>query len=482
MQKINLSIIAASLLLAGCTTLGPDYQRPALDVPNTLNFSAVGNNLKNNPVADWRLWFKSFQDPVLEKLLDEAAANNQDLALAAARVEEARTAITVAAANHSPSVDATFNSTKSRTSEQSGKLPSGVSPIAKDFQLSLGASYEIDFWGKFSRADEGARARMLSQEANRGVVLTSLYANLIQSYFALRAFDAQHKLAETTLQTRLENLRLQKQRFSAGVIGELDLHQATSEVSAAEVATAQAKQSVSNMESALAVLLGRSPVNIAKPVIARGSDINVLYQRLSLPTDLPSDLLNRRPDILAAEQTLIAANADIGQAKTLFFPSIKLVSGIGYESPALQDLVSPTAMLWSVGANLAQPIFRAGATTALVAGAEARKNQAMSQYVQTVQNAFRDVHDALVNLSADGQIQDATKRRITALRDTHRLAQLRYQNGYSSFLEVLNAQRGLFQAESSLIDIQRAHLSAAVSLYKAVGGGWEVPQSLATAR
>jgi multidrug efflux system outer membrane protein len=300
-----------------------------------------------------------------------------------------------------------------------------------------------------------------------------LYATLAQSYFALRAYDAQVELAVLSLSTRQENLRLQQKRYAAGSIGELDLHVAESEMAAAEITVAQARQAVANTESALSVLLGRSPAAIANPVLVRGNSIVSLYQQLNLPADLSSDLLNRRPDIIAAEQALVAANADVGQAKALYFPSIKLTTGIGYESRVFRDLLDPASLLWNVGANLVQPIFRAGAIGAVVSGAEARKDQAMAQYLQAVQGAFRDVHDALNNASANEQVYLAGKRRVTALKDSLRLAELRYKNGYSSYLEVLNAQRDLQQTEATLVETQRAHLSALVSLYKAVGGGWD---------
>lgn len=464
-----LSTIVASLALVGCASVGPDYQRPQLEVPAKLE--ATGGKAAN---TDFVQWWSAFSDPVLLDLIQEAAKNNQDLLLATGRIEEARALAVGAKSNRYPSVDATLSGSKVRTSETAGKLAAGAEPVSKDFQLGLTASYEVDFWGKLSRADEAAKARLFAQEYNRTTVQTSLFSNLAQSYFALRAADAQLALAQATYQTRTENLRLQQKRFASGATGELDLHQAESEAAAAEVSVSQAKLAVSNLESAIAVLLGRSPAAVAQPVIARGNDIQALYQHLSLPADLPSDVLNRRPDILAAEQTLVAANADIGQAKAAYFPSLKLTTGIGYESRVFKDLIDPTSLLWNLGANLVQPVFRAGAIGAVVSGAEARKTQATAQYVQAVQGAFRDVHDALNSAESNEQIYRANLKRVKALKDSQRLAELRYKNGYSSYLEVLNAQRDLAAVETALIDTQRAHLSAVVSLYKAVGGGWEV--------
>ncbi|MDO9192635.1 MAG: efflux transporter outer membrane subunit [Undibacterium sp.] len=480
-SKLVLSVLAASLSLAGCGSLGiavgPDYQRPVLETPRTLVVLSTQDTAVSN--VDLLSWWKSFQDPVLNSLLDEAVANNQDLVLAAGRIEEARATATGTRSNRFPVVDATLSGNKSRTSENAGKLAAGANPVSKDFQVGLNASYEIDFWGKLARADEASRARLLAQETNLGLVQSSLYSTLAQNYFALRAYDAQVALSESALATRQENLRLQQKRFSAGSVGELDLHLAESEAAAAEISLAQAKQALGNTESALAVLLGRSPSAIAQPVIVRGSSIDALYQQLTVPSDLPSDLLNRRPDIIAAEQGLVAANADVGQAKAQYFPSVKLTTGIGDESRVFQDLFNPASLLWNIGASLVQPVFRAGAIGAVVSGAEARKSQALAQYVQTVQGAFRDVHDALINTSANQQIYAASNRRVIALKDSLRLADLRYKNGYSSYLEVLSAQRDLLQAEASLIDTKRAHLSAVVSIYKAVGGGWDKPASLA---
>jgi multidrug efflux system outer membrane protein len=472
-STFTMSILAVSLALVGCSSVGPDYQRPNLETPS--NFNAVPLASKGNAAStvDLLAWWRSFQDPVLNSLLDEATANNQDLALAAARIQEARATATGTNSNRYPVLDATLSGTKNRTSENAGKLGLGANPVAKDFQLGLNASYEVDFWGKLSRADEAAKARLLAQEANRGLVQSTLYASLAQSYFALRAYDAQLELAQSSLGTRQENLRLQQKRYTAGSVGELDLHVAESETAAAEITVAQARQALANAESALTVLLGRSPGAIANPVLVRGSSIGALYQQLNLPTDLSSDLLNRRPDIIAAEQALVAANADVGQAKALYFPSVKLTTGIGYESRVFRDLLDPASLLWNVGANLVQPIFRAGAIGALVSGAEARKDQAMAQYLQAVQGAFRDVHDALNNVSSNQQVYLAGNRRVTALKDSLRLADLRYKNGYSSYLEVLNAQRDLQQTEAALVETQRAHLSALVSLYKALGGGWD---------
>ena len=464
--------LATSLVLAGCGTLGPNYLRPATDLPTTAIKPQSTHGVAS---VDWLAWWKSFQDPALNALLDEAAANSVDLALAAARIDESRASLALTHASRFPTVDANVTATRSQVSANAGKLQPGASPRFGDFQPGLTAAFEIDFWGKFQRADEAARARLLSIEANRGAVLATLYANVAQSYFALRAFDAQVTLAELTLATRKENLRLQSKRFDAGVVGDLDVQQATAEAAAIEATLIQARQNLRATEAVLALLLGRSPAAIVQPNIARGSAIDVLFSRATVPAELPSDLLDRRPDVIAAEQQLVAANADIGQAKAAYYPTIKLTAGLGYESRQLSELFNPTSLFWNLASGLTQPLFRAGSTDAVVAGANARKAQAAAQYAQAVQGAFKDVHDALSAIAANEALVTTADKRIKALREVLRLANLRYSNGYSSYLEVLNAQRDLTQAESSVIDAKRAQLAGVVALYKAVGGGWVAP-------
>ena len=464
--------LVTSLVLAGCGTLGPNYLRPATDLPTTAIKPQSTHGVAS---VDWLAWWKSFQDPALNALLDEAAANSVDLALAAARINESRASLALTHASRFPTVDANVTATRSQVSANAGKLQPGASPRFGDFQPGLTAAFEIDFWGKFQRADEAARARLLSIEANRGAVLATLYANVAQSYFALRAFDAQVTLAELTLATRKENLRLQSKRFDAGVVGDLDVQQATAEAAAIEATLIQAQQNLRATEAVLALLLGRSPAAIVQPNIARGSAIDVLFSRATVPAELPSDLLDRRPDVIAAEQQLVAANADIGQAKAAYYPTIKLTAGLGYESRQLSELFNPTSLFWNLASGLTQPLFRAGSTDAVVAGANARKAQAAAQYAQAVQGAFKDVHDALSAIAANEALVTTADKRIKALREVLRLANLRYSNGYSSYLEVLNAQRDLTQAESSVIDAKRAQLAGVVALYKAVGGGWVAP-------
>ena len=303
----SLSALALALVLSGCGALGPNYERPSQTLPTAAIKPQSTHTVAN---VDWLAWWKSFQDPALNALLDEAAANSQDLALAAARIEESRATLALTHASRFPTLDANVSANRAQVSENAGKLQPGANPRNNTFQPGLTAAFEIDFWGKFQRADEAARARLLAVQANRGTVLASLYANVAQSYFALRALDAQVTLAEQTLATRKENLRLQTRRFEGGVVGELDVQQATAEAAGIEATLIQAQQNRRATEATLAVLVGRGPAAIVQPDIARGAAIDALFSKATVPAELPSDLLNRRPDLIAAEQQLIASNAD----------------------------------------------------------------------------------------------------------------------------------------------------------------------------
>lgn len=423
--------------------------------------------------VNWLAWWKGFKDPVLDALLQEAASNSQDLNLASARIAEARAMLDQSQSNFYPALDLNAGSMRQRTSQNSANFVPSIGSYSGSQQLALSASYEVDFWGKYQRADEAARARLLSQIAARATVLTTLYANVAQSYFALRALDAQQTLAEHSLNSRQEVLRLQQLRFQSGVIGEIDFRQAQSEALSVQSNLQQTRQIRRNTESSLALLMGRKPADILHPVLARGVDLGRLYAGQVIPANLPSDLLSQRPDVVSAEQTLIAANADMGQARAAYFPKLSLTAAYGQQSQDLSKLFDPASLVWNLIGNLTQPIFRAGAADAVVAGANARQQQALAQYTQAVQNAFRDVHDALNNVAAGREIASSSAQRIEALVTTLRLADFRYKSGYASYLEVLNAERDLAQAQVGLIDVQRTQLAALVALYKALGGGWD---------
>jgi outer membrane protein, multidrug efflux system len=474
----NAIYLIAVCTLAACANGLTGLQDGALKRPNLdLPAAAVVAPL------DVAVWWKSFKDPVLDALIQEAASHSQDIALAAGRVLEAQAALGQNTANLYPSVDLNLGGSRRQGSQNSATFNPAASPFSSDVQLGLSASYEIDFWGKFARADDAARARLLAQMAAQGTVLTGLYASVAQGYFALRALDAQALLAEHTLATRQEALRLQQRRFQAGMIGGLDLRQAQAEVASVEASLRSVRLGLANAETTLALLLGRSPAQITKPQIARGEDIAVLYAAPLAPADLPADLLARRPDLASAEQALMAAQADIAQARTAYFPRLALTASLGQQSQDLSNLFTPNSLFWSMLGNLTQPIFRAGAIDSVVAAANARQRQALAQYTQAVHNAFRDAQEALANVQAGRDMVAAAERRADALHDSLRLSEKRYQAGYSSYLDVLTAQRDLAVAQAGRVDAQRNQLAAMVSLYRALGGGWEgLGQRLAITR
>jgi outer membrane protein, multidrug efflux system len=467
---ISLATIFPLMVLTGCnTTPIANYQRPVIELSPASNTSSTDEQSITT-------WWKLFKDPVLDALIQEAASNSQDLALAGARIDEARATLNLNQVNFYPTIDLNAGLSRRGSSNNSASARPGIPTSSTDLQYGFVAAYEIDFWGKYARADDVARARLMAQTASRGTVLVSLYANVAQTYFGLRAVDAQVALSEKTLATRQENLRLQQRRVEGGVAGALDLRQAEAEAASIQSQLGLSLQNRRILESALALLLGRKPAQIRQPVVARGADLNALYAQAMIPSTTPStmssDLLNRRPDLVAAEQALIASNADIALARTAYYPRLSLSAGLGQQSKELSNLFSPSSLFWNMVGNLAQPIFRAGAVDATVAAATAREKQAVAQYTQAVQSAFKDVHDAMSNFDASRDITTINQKRIDALQASLRLSDLRYKGGYSSYLEVLTAQRDLAQAQIGLIDTQRAQLNALVALYRAVGGGW----------
>ena len=457
------AIVACAAVLAGCGATGPDYRRPDFDLPPAQPARAA---------PDLRGLWDAFDDPVLDGFLHEAARNNQDLALAAARVEEARALARVSASGRYPSVNAALGVIRFPTLDstvggvQTRTAGEGGSEAA--YQLALTATYEIDFWGRLSRADEAARARLLAQDANRRLVRNNLYVSLVETYVSLRAFDAQVALAESTRRMRHDALRLQQVRSSAGSASMADLYRAEAAAALADLTATQARQSVALTEALMAVLLGRSPAAISAPDIARGADISTLHLHLAAPPDLPSDLLNRRPDILRAEQGLVAAHADVGQARAAYFPTVKLGAALGSASA----LSSPTELLWNLGAGLFQPLFNGGALDGAVQGAQARQSQALADYVKTVQNAFRDVHDALVRTQAGRQAARSAQERAAALQQVADLSAYKYERGYISYQDLVETQLDLYQAQAAVIDAQRGYFLSLLGLYRAVGGNW----------
>jgi len=464
----KLSILGFAFLLAACAGLKPDYTKPAVDLPAGWR-DAPADGVQ---ARDAR-WWKVYGDPVLDRLVDEALAHNANVMLAIARVDEARAALSATSADQRPQVSASANRSRTRVSQRGPTpLPQGVDPQFNDTRVAAGVSYEIDLWGRLRNATQAARAELLASEAARETVLITLTSDVAQGYFALRAFDGQLEATRRSLAARSEALGMQKKRFDVGDISEFDYRQLQADVAADRALLPVLELQRAQQENALAVLLGKSPRAIYEGALEAGSDPEDRTLAIVVPAGLPSDLLLRRPDLIQAEQTLIAANARVAVARAAYFPTLSLTGTLGSESVALSDLFTGPAGMWQAALAAGQPIYAGGRIDAQVQAAGARERQALAQYQLAIQNAFRDVRDALVAQAKARERLEAESERVTALRTTLRFARLRYQNGMTGQLEVLDAERNLLAAEQNRIDALRSQRAAIADLFKALGGVW----------
>jgi multidrug efflux system outer membrane protein len=450
------------LLAAGCAPLGPDYQRPKLDNPAAFRSAeAAAADLANTR------WWEQFGDPALDDLIAEALAGNLDLRIAAARVDEYAGRLAVARSGLYPQIGYQGGVSRDRGSERlATPVPSGIANPQTTDTAVLNASWEIDLWGRLRRLDEAARADLLASEEGRRGVILSLVASVANGYIALRDLDRQLEIARQTARSREAALRLFELQHQGGVVSLLEVSQVRSEHEAANAQVIALEQAVAQAEHALSYLLGRSP-----GPIRRGRTIDELAY-VAVPAGLPSDLLERRPDIRQAEQDLVAANARIGAARALYYPTISLTGLLGVASEELGKLFSGPARTWSFAGGLAGPLFTFGAVEGQVEQAEARQRQLLAAYQQSIRTAFREVDDALVEQRKARERAETQARQVAALRDYARLARLRYENGYTSYLEVLDAERGLFNVELQYTQTRGDAFTALVNVYKAMGGGW----------
>jgi len=463
---IVFSAAAVAALIAGCT-LGPAYERPAAELP------AAWQGAKVEGVrATGDRWWTMYADPALDRLVEEALTYNQDLALVTARVDEARALAQIADSRRMPSVDATFDRDRTRSSERS-PLPIPPSAIERNsYRAQLNVFYEVDLWGRLKSASKAAQAELLASEANRETVRIALATEVVRAYFALVAFDAQVEATRRSLALRSDGLALQKIRSNAGLINEFTLRQLEAEVAAARAQLPALEANRTAQELALAVLLGRSPRAIMEGAVARRAEQGEPAAPV-VPEGLPSDLLLRRPDVASAEQLLIANNARISEARAALFPRIGLSGYLGSESSALSDLFTGPARIWSLGFGLAQPIFQGGRLFAEIDAVKARERQAVANYQRTLQEAFREVRQALNTQVKAREAFEAESMRTVALGEALRLARIRYENGLLSQLEVLDSERNLLQAELNRSDALRVQRAAVADLVKALGGGWQ---------
>jgi multidrug efflux system outer membrane protein len=459
--------LAAALLFAACAHI--DDSKPAVELPPMTDKAPAG--------AD-RFWIV-FEDEQLTKLVEEALANNRDLKIAVARIEEARANLRIARSALYPSLDASAGVGRNKLSGSLDSIPPGTPLIANTFNVGVSAAYEIDLWGKLAAGREAAGSTLLATRYAAETVRIALAAQVATTYFALRSLDADLRLTRETLSGRDENVRLQKSRTSAGVTSELDLRFAEAERATVAAAIPGLERAVAQTEAALARLAGRSARGVFTPEIARGRPIDEKIVAPDVPSGLPSDLLARRPDIRQAESNLFATRALTAEARGQYFPSLTLTGSLGQQSNDLSDLFNAPARVWAVAGSLLQPIIGLKRIEAQVDAATSRSEQAALAYQQSVVDALRDVHDALIAHASARAAFDAQDDRRVKQADVLRLAELRYRNGYSSYLEVLDAQRNLFDADRSRLAALRDRQTAVVDLYRALGGGW-TPDPLAT--
>lgn len=461
----------ALAVLAGCTALGPDYQRPQVALP--AQFETSTSVSESQALA--AKWWKLYGDPVLDELVVATRANNTDARLAAARIEEAEAALREAGAALYPDVSAGYSYQRNRVS--TGTLPPQAPPLVRPLhQVIASTTYEVDFWGRLARASEAARAAFLASRYGRDVTALTLASATTQTYFGLRSFDAQIAVLAQTIETRSESLELAQARLRAGLASELDVSQAQAALSDARVQRRDAQRQRALLERQLGQLTGNP--GLALPA----GDFFKLPVPPTPPAGLPSLLLDRRPDIRAAEQALIAANAQIGIARAALFPTISLTGALGSQSAAFSDLLSSGTGIWTLGYGLSLSIFDAGRREARVDQARARERQALAGYQRAIETAFREVSEGLINVEQSAATETDLEARLKAARHALELSKLRYEAGYSPFLEVLDAQRTANDAELAFVRNRQARLSFSVDLMKALGGGWSDPASATVSR
>ncbi len=457
------------LFLAGCT-LGPNYVKPDTAIPLTFKEDAPWKTATPQDQVPRGKWWQIYGDPVLNNLEEQATAANQDLAAAFARVAQARAIARIDEADQVPRVDLNASALRSRFSlDQFGLGSSGPSAITFNYyNIPLDLSYEIDLWGRVRRSIEASRADAQASEADYQSLLLSLQAEVARNYFALRSLDAEIELLQRTVELRRENLGLVNSLFKNGEVGQLDVSRAETELASTQAEAVGLEKQRSELEHALAVLAGQpasefslasAPLDLTPPAVAPG---------------LPSSLLERRPDVAAAERQMAAANARIGVAKTAFFPAFSLTGSAGYASAEASALFDWNNRTWALGPAISLPIFEAGRNSANLKRTRAAHEEAVARYRQQVLVAFAEVEDALAGLRILAEQAEALSRSVEASQQASDISDKRYRAGLVSYLEVVDTQRTALQTERNAVQILGQRLQTSVLLIKALGGGWEV--------
>ncbi|HEY6966205.1 MAG TPA: efflux transporter outer membrane subunit [Burkholderiales bacterium] len=464
-MRKSLAVLLVFLTAAqGCALIQPDYKRPEAELP------AAWKDIAQNPARDGP-WWRVYADPALDRLIAEALERNTDLARAIARVDESRALLVQTDASLYPQVDAAFVRSRTLSSSATGLLPPGIDRERNNYHASVGVSYEIDLWGKLRASSQAARADLLATEAARETVRITLAADVAKAWFALRSLDSQVVSTRRAVELLEEGLRLQKRRFEGGIISEFDYRQIQAEAAGTRAQLPPLERDREIREAGLAVLVGRSPKAIMEDSIPRSAeDSSTVMAPAAVPEGLPSELLLRRPDLIEAEQRLIAANARIAVARAQMFPSIPLTGYAGSEAQTLAALFSGPAGIAQIAIGAVATIFAGGRLEAQVDAARARERELLAAYQGAIQNAFFEVRAALATQRRARESYDVESGRADALQASLRLARLRYANGLSSQLDVLDAERNLLAAVNARHEALRAQRAAVAELYKALGG------------
>jgi len=464
------TLVVSCLLLAltGCA-VGPDYQRPNTVLPQQFgetggsqnDATAKGNIVRND-------WWTLFNDSALNTLIEQAMLKNADVLQAVARIEEAEAYVREAGAAQFPEIDGNLGSNRTQASTALA-TPSNSPRLRNQHSAGLSTNFELDVWGRLRRASEAARAQALASHYAHDTVKLSLAGLIASNYLALRTYDAQLAITREVLASRETSLKLVQSRLAGGLVSPVDLQQAISAVAAAQAQLAGLRQQRALAEHQLGLLTGTPGLTVA------AGDIRQVPAPPVPPAGLPSALLQARPDIRQAEETLVSANAQIGVIKATLYPTISLTGVLGSESQALADLFTSAASTWSMGLGLVMPVLDEGRRSAQVDQAVARQRQAIAAYQKTVQTAFKEVDDALVNLRESTEREQAQATQAEAAKQVLQITEYRYEAGYSAYLDVLDAQRSANDAQLAYLASRQARLSSAVDLFKALGGGWKDP-------
>ena len=468
-----LSAFLALIVSVGCA-VGPNYKRPAVDVPVTYreipsdqSLAPATQTAKPEPatasLGDEK-WWEVFQDQQLQGLIRTALKNNYDLRIAATRVLQARAQLGITRADQYPSLSGIGNIT-SLQSPQIGPIPSYE---LTQGQIGPSAAWNLDFWGKYRRATESARATLLANEWAQKEVISTLVANVASSYFLLRQLDLELEISKRTLSSRQDSLQLTQTLAEHGINSLLDVRQSEQLVYTAATEVPDLERQIAQQENAINILLGNNPGDVP-----RGLKLTEEPHAPEVPAGIPSQLLERRPDIHEAEENLIAANAQIGVARAAYFPQISLTASAGYETPTLTNLFTGPAGFWNMAASFTQPIFEGGRLKSNVRLAQAQRDQLVLSYQETIQGAFRDVSNALVAYRKDREFRIQQEHLLDSARDAARLSEVRFKAGTTDYLEVLTNETNAFTAELGLAQAQGNELIALVQIYQSLGGGWQ---------